>query len=265
MHPLAVERFHVDASKTLLTTQPSPHTGRVQAPATVARALSALSELDSHGVSLGVISHSPVAEVRRPRVSRKSQAVGITGAELRRLLEKAEKHSPRAAALFVVLMLTGVRIDEVLGADVRDYGSDAGHRTLRVTRKGNKRTRVVLPAMAMRALDLHLQSRAEGPISCTLGTQQRWKYGPAAKQLSVLFRRAGISEEATAHSLRHSYATEALAMGVPLQDVQDAMGYADPRTTRRYDRGRGHLDRSLNDRLAAALLGGRPTPGDTDA
>jgi len=48
-------------------------------------------------------------------------------------------------------------------------------------------------------------------------------------------------------------------MGVPLQDVQDAMGHADPRTTRRYDRGRAHLDRSPNDRLAAALLGGHRT------
>jgi integrase/recombinase XerD len=31
--------------------------------------------------------------------------------------------------------------------------------------------------------------------------------------------------------------------GVPLEDVQDAAGHADPRTTRRYDRGRHSLDR----------------------
>jgi hypothetical protein len=37
--------------------------------------------------------------------------------------------------------------------------------------------------------------------------------------------------------------TEALAAGVPLQDVQDAAGHADPRTTRRYDRSRHNLDR----------------------
>jgi integrase len=35
--------------------------------------------------------------------------------------------------------------------------------------------------------------------------------------------------------------------------VQDALGHADPRTTRRYDRSRHTLDRSPNYLLAAAL------------
>lgn len=45
------------------------------------------------------------------------------------------------------------------------------------------------------------------------------------------------------HSVRHSFATAALDAGAELRDVQDAMGHADPRTTRRYDRGRHSLDR----------------------
>jgi len=44
------------------------------------------------------------------------------------------------------------------------------------------------------------------------------------------------------HSLRHSFATGLLGSGTPLQDVQDAMGHADPRTTRAYDRSRNRLD-----------------------
>jgi len=45
------------------------------------------------------------------------------------------------------------------------------------------------------------------------------------------------------HSLRHSLITAALDAGVPLRDVQEAASHADPRTTMRYDRGRGSLDR----------------------
>jgi integrase len=45
------------------------------------------------------------------------------------------------------------------------------------------------------------------------------------------------------HSLRHTFVTTALDAGVPLRDVQDAAGHADPRTTRRYDRARHNLDR----------------------
>lgn len=57
----------------------------------------------------------------------------------------------------------------------------------------------------------------------------------------------------TPHSLRHSYAAESLRLGAALQDVQDALGHADPRTTRRYDRSRHNLDRSPNYLLATAL------------
>ena len=52
---------------------------------------------------------------------------------------------------------------------------------------------------------------------------------------------------------RHSFATELLGNGVPLQDVQDAMGHADPRTTRRYDRSRHNLDRHPTYQMATQL------------
>ena len=50
-----------------------------------------------------------------------------------------------------------------------------------------------------------------------------------------------------------SFATELLGNGVPLQDVQDAMGHADPRTTRRYDRSRHNLDRHPTYQMATQL------------
>jgi integrase/recombinase XerD len=55
------------------------------------------------------------------------------------------------------------------------------------------------------------------------------------------------------HVLRHSYATLARDAGVPLEDVQDGLGHADPRTTRRYDHGGARLDRSPGYRLAQQL------------
>ena len=54
------------------------------------------------------------------------------------------------------------------------------------------------------------------------------------------------------HSLRHAFATAARDEGVPLEDVQDAMGHADPRTTRRYDRDRHSLDRDPSYTIWAA-------------
>ncbi len=58
-------------------------------------------------------------------------------------------------------------------------------------------------------------------------------------------------------------ATEALSLGVALQDVQDALGHADPRTTRLYDRNRNRLDRSPVYLLAGALTGDGALPSPT--
>ncbi len=44
-----------------------------------------------------------------------------------------------------------------------------------------------------------------------------------------------------------------LDAGASLRDLQDAMGHASPRTTRRYDRSRGNLDRSPGYLLAGHL------------
>jgi len=66
--------------------------------------------------------------------------------------------------------------------------------------------------------------------------------------LRRLGRAAGLPDELAGslspHSMRHAFATLNLDAGASLRDLQDAMGHASPRTTRRYDRSRGNLDRS---------------------
>ena len=46
-----------------------------------------------------------------------------------------------------------------------------------------------------------------------------------------------------------------LDAGVPLRDVQEAASHADPRTTMRYDRARGSLDRHATCIVAAYVAG----------
>jgi len=61
------------------------------------------------------------------------------------------------------------------------------------------------------------------------------------------------SDRRSPHSLRHTFATSLDDAGVPLQDIQDAMGHADPRTTRRYMATHQHLDRHATYAFAAWL------------
>jgi integrase/recombinase XerD len=66
---------------------------------------------------------------------------------------------------------------------------------------------------------------------------------------------AGIGKTVTPHTLRHAFITAALDAGVPLRDVQEAASHADPRTTMRYDRARGSLDRHATYIVAAYIAG----------
>jgi site-specific recombinase XerD len=70
-----------------------------------------------------------------------------------------------------------------------------------------------------------------------------------------IVRRTGIGKAVTPHTLRHAFITAALDAGVPLRDVQDAASHADPRTTIRYDRARGSLDRHATYIVAVYVAG----------
>lgn len=257
VHPLAARRHHADTWVRHLTTEPQPTTGRPASPATVARRLSGVAKFYDYAIhDAEVVTYSPVANVRRPSVSEESATTGLSADELRRLLTTAHKHSPRMGALVGLLVLNGLRISEALGADVRDYGHDRGHRVLRVTRKGGKAARVPLAPPVVRSLDAYLERRSSGPIFLAANGTSRYPYQSAFSQIRRLAHAAGIEAASamTPHSLRHSFATEALSLGAPLQDVQDALGHADPRTTRRYDRSRHNLDRSPTYLLARSLV-----------
>lgn len=58
----------------------------------------------------------------------------------------------------------------------------------------------------------------------------RQSYSTSYAPIRRLARKAGIpaADRLSPRSLRHSFATELLGAGVPLLDVKDAMGHADP-------------------------------------
>ncbi|MGN7201419.1 tyrosine-type recombinase/integrase [Arthrobacter sp. SAFR-044] len=87
----------------------------------------------------------------------------------------------------------------------------------------------------------------------TMATGKRWQRSNAARTVQWLARRAGIDGQISPHSLRRTFATIALDSGTPLHALQDSMGHADPRTTRRYDRARNNLQKSAGYDFARAL------------
>lgn len=249
---LTVRRVHVDGYRHSLTG----------APATVARTLASLSSFYRYAMSEDLAARNPVETVARPTFdSDHSSTQGMNRDQAKALLAAAHNDGPRSDALVSLLMYTGVRISEALKASTLDYGHDSGHRVLSIRRKGGKQAKVAVPAPAVMALNFYLgTSGAELVLGQGTGrplfitaTGKRWHRSEAFRTVQRLARRAGIEGRISPHSLRHSYATIALESGAALHDVQDSLGHADPRTTRRYDRARNNLAKSAGYDVARAL------------
>lgn len=252
---LAAERKHVDLWRETLDG----------APSSVARRLSAVSSFYSYAEDEHAVPANPAKRTKRPKVDADhSSTRGLSKAEAQAFLNAAREDGPRSHALAALLLFSGVRISEALGANRSDLESDTGHRVLTVTRKGGKRAKVALVPQVFDAFTLYLgESAARGtevatatstdaPLFTT-STGKRWAASEAFRTVQRLAREAGIDGRVSPHSMRFTHATLALDAGALLHNLQDSMGHADPRTTRRYDKARGRLEKSSAYTVAGVL------------
>jgi site-specific recombinase XerD len=243
-----VRRAHIELFARWLE-----ETGR--AKSTVARRLSTITGFYRYWSEEQLITHSPAAHVRRPRVSYESNQTPLDRNEVGMFLVQAGISGGRDHALACLLALNGLRISEALGSDIEHLGVVRGHRTVTVTRKGGGIVTIPLAPRTGRAIDLCIGERSGGPILLNRDATARLDRHAAARIVRRLARRAGIDKRVTPHTLRHAFITAALDAGVPLRDVQEAASHADPRTTMRYDRARGSLDRHATYIVATYLAG----------
>ena len=227
---------------------------RGRARATVTRRLSTIAGFYKYAVEEELLDHSPAAHVRRPRLDYESHATALDRNEMGALLVAAGLGPPGGHALISLLALNGLRVSEATGADIEHLGIERVHRTLTITRKGGKVVTIPIAPRTARAIALATGERCDGPIFLTHDGRRLDRHG-AGRIVRKVARRAGISKNVGPHTLRHAFITAALDAGVPLRDVQEAASHADPRTTMRYDRARGSLDRHATYIVAAYIAG----------
>jgi site-specific recombinase XerD len=225
-----------------------------RARATIIRRLCTVAGFYRYAVEEDLLDHSPAAHVRRPRLDYESHATGLDRNELGALLVAAGLGTAGEHALISLLALNGLRVSEATGAGIEALGVERGHRTLVVTRKGGKVVTIPLAPRTARAIDLAVGERSEGPVFLSADGRRLDQHG-AGRIVRRVARRAGMTKPAGPHTLRHAFITAALDAGVPLRDVQEAASHADPRTTMRYDRARGTLDRHATYIVAAYVAG----------
>lgn len=141
----------------------------------------------------------------------------------------------RDQAVLTLLWGCGLRISEALSL----LRSDAPmSERLRITGKGGK-TRIVPVLPAVRAaVDTYLAAQpfALGPDEPLFRARRGGSLSPRHVQAAMqrLRSRLGLSERATPHALRHSFATHLLGAGADLRSIQELLGHASLSTTQRY-------------------------------
>jgi integrase/recombinase XerC len=141
----------------------------------------------------------------------------------------------RDKALFTMLYGCGLRIDEALSLDISGLPSGG---FVRVIGKGRRERQVPVLKQVEDAISRY---RAVCPFAETpdralfMGEKgKRLNQGIAQKAMRDLRRALGLSENATPHALRHSFATHLLQNGANLREIQELLGHASLSTTQIY-------------------------------
>ena len=211
--------------------------------ASAARAVVAVRGLHRFAVREGWVLDDAAVRVRPPAPPRRlPKAIPVDAVEA--LLEAAnlddQPRSLRDRALLEVLYGTGARISEAVGLAVDDLDRTSG--TVRVTGKGGKQRVVPVGSYALAAVDAYLvrgrpalaaQGRGLSALFLNarggrLSRQSAWTI------LRTVADRAGITEDLSPHTLRHSFATHLLDGGADVRVVQELLGHASVTTTQVY-------------------------------
>lgn len=225
-------------------------------PRTVRRRLAALSSLFNHLVEHHMATMNPVSTIKRPKVNQRTGVTKAFSAAQARLLLDAPVDATieglRDRAILSVLLQAGPRRAEVAGMRAKDFHQNGGFWGLQYTKKGNEDHSLSLNPQSVSRIRQYLDAAghstdAEGPLF--RATRASWRNPAEDRFLSAdligrmvrkyMKQALGIERGFSAHPCRTTFATNALEKGCPLEHVQEALGRADSRTTKLYDK-RGH-------------------------
>ena len=157
-----------------------------------------------------------------------------------RALEEAGEHdvewlAARDTALLTLLYGAGLRISEALSLERGDVPLGD---TLTILGKGRKERVVPMLPAVREAIDAYIKvCPFAGAPASPLFLSRRGK-PMSAREAQLLMQnlrsRLGLSDRATPHALRHSFATHLLAGGSDLRSVQELLGHASLSTTQTY-------------------------------
>ena len=217
--------------------------GRRYKAATVARKVAAVKSFFSFMAAEGILAGDPTEDLRSPQVG-KALPRTLTAEEVDELLEQPARRSTPVAqrdkAMLEMAYGTGMRVTELVSLDVGHVALESDPVTVRGIGKGDQERALPLHQRAvdeLRQYIFHVRPKmVRNRNEAALFVNRRG--GRLTRQgfwliLKNYARDAGL-EGITPHTLRHTYATHMLSGGMPLRNVQEALGHASISTTQIY-------------------------------
>ena len=208
-------------------------------PRGVQRALSAIRSFFRHLAREGITDNPAPRAVRTPRIPR-TLPRPLSEIDAARAIKDAGTHdvewmAARDTALLTLLYGCGLRISEALSLTRKNVPLGA---SLSIIGKGKKERGVPVLPVVREAVGAYADKIPfSGAPNAPLFLSRRGKKMSAREAQLLMQRlrgRLGLSERATPHALRHSFATHLLAGGGDLRSVQELLGHASLSTTQTY-------------------------------
>jgi integrase len=243
--------------------------GKIRAPIMGNRVLSMLSTLFGLAIKLEMIERSPTRGVERH--AEHSRQRYLSGDEISRLMSVLDHHQHSSANVIRLLLLTGARKGEILGAEWSQFDLEQGVWVKPfASTKQNREHRIPLSADALailRAMREKVDERValakkQGRILRITHLFPGHKQNPHRNFIhsfwKAVCKEAGI-EGVRVHDLRHTHASILVSSGASLPLIGSLLGHTQPSTTNRYAHLLDQPLRDAVDLVGRAVVGARPT------
>lgn len=211
-----------------------------KAATTISRMMAAMKAFFNYECMQACIRRNPAESLHAPKVEKKAPVV-LSVDQVSALLAQPSGQTPkeiRDKAMLALLYATGIRVSELIGIQMEDINMNIG---FLVCRDGERERTIPFGRSAKAALEEYLEHarnellRGKGSdyffVNCTGGAMIRQGFWKIIKYYG---EKAGIEEDITPHTLRHSFAAHLIARGADMRAVQTILGHSDMATTQMY-------------------------------
>ena len=216
-----------------------------KAATTISRMMAAIKAFFNYECMQARIRRNPAESLHAPKVEKKAPVI-LSVDQVSALLAQPSGQTPkeiRDKAMLALLYATGIRVSELIGIQMEDINMNIG---FLVCRDGERERTIPFGRSAKAALEEYLEHarndllRGKGSdyffVNCTGGAMSRQGFWKIIKYYG---EKAGIEEDITPHTLRHSFAAHLVARGADMRAVQTILGHSDMATTQMYAAYRG--------------------------